>query len=65
MENKSCEISYIYGLVDPRNNEIRYIGKTKNPKSLKELVSCIFEASKKINVLTSWNLITIDIHLNF
>jgi hypothetical protein len=33
MENESCELAYIYGLVDPRNNEIRYIGKTKNPKS--------------------------------
>lgn len=29
----STEIAYIYGLVDPRNNKIRYIGKTINPKS--------------------------------
>jgi hypothetical protein len=27
------EIAYIYALVDPRNNEIRYIGKTVKPKS--------------------------------
>ena len=33
MENKSCEISYIYGLIDPRNDEIRYIGKTINSKT--------------------------------
>lgn len=33
MENKSCEISYIYGLIDPRNDEIRYIGKTVNSKT--------------------------------
>lgn len=30
---EKCEISYIYGLVDPRNGEIRYIGKTNNPKN--------------------------------
>lgn len=27
------EIAYIYALVDPRNNQIRYIGKTTNPKN--------------------------------
>lgn len=32
MEN-NCEIAYIYGLIDPRDGEIRYIGKTKNPKT--------------------------------
>jgi hypothetical protein len=31
MEN-SCEIAYIYALIDPRNDEIRYIGKTIYPK---------------------------------
>jgi hypothetical protein len=29
---ESCELAYIYGLVDPRDNKIRYIGKTKYPK---------------------------------
>lgn len=33
MENKICELAYIYGLVDPRNDKIRYIGKAVNPKS--------------------------------
>ena len=32
MENKSCELAYIYGLVDPRNDKVRYIGKAVNPK---------------------------------
>ncbi len=27
------DIAYIYGLVDPRNNKIRYIGKTIHPKN--------------------------------
>ena len=38
----SCEVVYIYGLMDPRNNQIRYIGKTKNPK--KRLVEHITES---------------------
>jgi len=33
MENLTCEVAYIYGLIDPRNDEIRYVGKTVNPKS--------------------------------
>lgn len=33
MEKLTCELAYIYGLIDPRNNQIRYIGKTVNPKN--------------------------------
>lgn len=47
MENLTCEIAYIYGLVDPTNNEIRYIGKTVNPKN--RLSGHITE-SKKLNI---------------
>jgi predicted GIY-YIG superfamily endonuclease len=25
--------NHVYYLVDPRNNEVKYVGKTKNPKS--------------------------------
>lgn len=31
-ESAKMETVYIYGLVDPRNNQLRYIGKAKNPK---------------------------------
>lgn len=31
MENNT-EITYIYLLIDPRDNEVRYVGKTSNPK---------------------------------
>ena len=48
MENLTCEIAYIYGLVDPRNDEIRYIGKTIKPKS--RLHAHITE-SKRLNVI--------------
>jgi hypothetical protein len=48
MEILTCEIAYIYGLIDPRNNEIRYIGKTINPKN--RLSGHITE-SKDINVV--------------
>jgi hypothetical protein len=48
MEILTCEITYIYGLVDPRNNEIRYIGKTIDPKN--RLSGHITE-SKDINVV--------------
>lgn len=30
---ESTEITYIYVLIDPRDNEVRYVGKTSNPKS--------------------------------
>jgi len=33
MENNYTEIAYIYALLDPRNNEVRYIGKTTQPKN--------------------------------
>jgi len=29
----STEITYIYVLIDPIDNDIRYVGKTSNPKS--------------------------------
>jgi hypothetical protein len=31
-EYENTEITYIYVLVDPRDNSIRYVGKTSNPK---------------------------------
>lgn len=30
---EKTEITYIYGLIDPKTNELRYIGKSINPKS--------------------------------
>ena len=48
MINETCEIAYIYGLVDPRNNKIRYVGKTINPKN--RLIEHISE-SKKLNLV--------------
>jgi hypothetical protein len=48
MENLTCEIAYIYGLVDPRNNKIRYIGKTTYPKNR---LSGHMTESKDINVI--------------
>ena len=47
MEKLTCELAYIYGLIDPRNNEIRYIGKTINPDS--RLESHLLE-SKNTNI---------------
>ena len=44
MEKLSCAIAYIYGLVDPRNSKIRYVGKTINPKN--RLKSHISESKK-------------------
>lgn len=31
--NNNTEIAYIYALLDPRDNEVRYIGKTTQPKN--------------------------------
>lgn len=31
-ESAKMSTVYIYGLVDPRNNQLRYVGKAKNPK---------------------------------
>jgi hypothetical protein len=33
VENIKTDIAYIYALIDPRNNEVRYIGKSIDPKS--------------------------------
>lgn len=33
IDNKYTEIAYIYALIDPIDNEVRYIGKTVSPKS--------------------------------
>jgi hypothetical protein len=54
MENESCELAYIYGLIDPRNDEIRYIGKTINPKS--RLIGHINESKdvKVVNYRVKW-----------
>lgn len=60
------EIAYIYILVDPRDNEVRYVGKTTQP--LKRLKSHIYECknekikhrrAKWIRKLTKENLMPI------
>ena len=33
--NKYTDIAYIYALIDPRNNQVRYVGKTINPQTRK------------------------------
>jgi len=66
MENESCDLAYIYGLIDPRNNEIRYIGKTKNPKS--RLSGHITESKdiEVVNYRIKWirKLISLDLKPN-
>jgi hypothetical protein len=66
MENESCELAYIYGLIDPRNGEIRYIGKTKNPKS--RLSGHITESKdiEVVNYRIKWirKLISLDLKPN-
>jgi len=32
MSDTSDKYTYIYGLVDPRTNQVRYVGKSNNPK---------------------------------
>lgn len=32
MESVACKVAYIYGLVDPDTQQVRYIGKSTNPK---------------------------------
>jgi hypothetical protein len=41
METENYKVLYIYGLYDPRDNEIKYIGKSKHPKE--RLVEHIYE----------------------
>jgi hypothetical protein len=64
MENLTCEVAYIYGLVDPRNDEIRYIGKTINPHS--RLESHLIESKdiNKKNYRVNWlrKLTSIGLH---
>lgn len=46
------DIAYIYGLVDPRDNRIRYIGKTISPK--KRLYSHIYETKIFSHRKSNW-----------
>lgn len=46
------EIVYIYGLVDPRNGEVRYIGKTVNPSH--RLCEHLRDARTKQNHRARW-----------
>ena len=45
---ESTEVTYIYVLLDPRDNEVRYVGKTSNPKSRLSghITECKKESSK-------------------
>ena len=45
---ESTEVTYIYVLLDPRDNEVRYVGKTSNPKSRlsSHISECKRETSK-------------------
>jgi GIY-YIG catalytic domain len=47
-------ISYIYALIDPRTDEIRYIGKANDPK--KRLVSHLRDANRRRTPVYSWIL---------
>lgn len=46
------EIAYIYALLDPRNNEVRYIGKTINPK--RRLVEHLNDSKREYNYRAMW-----------
>lgn len=39
-----CKMNYIYVLIDPRNEFVRYVGKTKNPN--RRLAQHIYESNK-------------------
>jgi hypothetical protein len=46
------DIAYIYALLDPRNNEVRYIGKTINPK--RRLVEHLNDSKREYNYRAMW-----------
>lgn len=46
------EIAYIYALIDPRDNEVRYIGKTINPK--KRLSEHLADSKREYNYKAMW-----------
>lgn len=47
-----AEFTYIYGLCDPEDNAIRYVGKANNPKS--RLGGHICTSRRKTTKLCSW-----------
>ena len=46
------DIAYIYALLDPRDNEVRYIGKTINPK--RRLVEHLNDSKREYNYRAMW-----------
>jgi len=46
------DIAYIYALIDPRDNEVRYIGKTINPK--RRLVEHLNDSKREYNYKAMW-----------
>lgn len=46
------DIAYIYALVDPRDNQIRYIGKTINPK--RRLLEHLADSKREFNYRAMW-----------
>jgi hypothetical protein len=46
------DIAYIYALLDPRDNEVRYIGKTINPK--KRLQEHLSDSKREYNYRSMW-----------
>jgi predicted GIY-YIG superfamily endonuclease len=47
------EIKYIYVLKDPRDNSVRYVGMTKDPK--KRLKGHCDDRKRKNNKKSTWN----------
>jgi group I intron endonuclease len=58
MENKN----YIYGLIDPRSNKIRYVGKTNNPDQ--RLFDHIRHSKHKTTYKDKWIRSLLEIGLN-
>ena len=50
MPQRDCKKTYIYGLIDPRNKQLRYVGKANNLK--KRLSKHVHD--KSINHKTCW-----------
>ena len=46
------DIAYIYALLDPRDNEVRYIGKTINPK--RRLSEHLADSKREYNYRAMW-----------